>query len=103
MDILFKKNEEIKEDFSAKGLLEAKEKLDLMKLPAEQRKAYEAYQDDLHYQASMFESNYGEGYLDGVDENIRQTVLRMHKKGLDIEMIAEIAGIAQNDVKNILN
>jgi len=26
----------------------------------------------------------------------------MHKKGLDIEMIAEIAGIAQNDIKNIL-
>jgi predicted transposase/invertase (TIGR01784 family) len=86
-----------------------------MKLPAEQRQAYEAYQDDLHYQASMFESTYGEGYLDGVDkgiekgiekgktENIRQTVLRMHKKGLDIEMIAEIAGITQNDVKKILN
>ncbi len=113
--IFFLKNEEIKEGFSAKGLLEAKEKLDLMKLPAEQRKAYEAYQDDLHYQASMFESNYGEGYLDGVDkgmkkgmekgkiETIRETVLRMHKKGLDIEMIAEIAGITQNDVKNILN
>lgn len=55
----------------------------------------------------MFESSYGEGYLDGVDkgkiENICQTVLRMHKKGLGIEMIAEIAGIAQDDVKNILN
>jgi len=124
--IFFLKNEEIKEDFSAKGLLEAKEKLDLMKLPAEQRKAYEAYQDDLHYQASMFESSYGEGYLDGVDkgiekgiktgiekgiekgidkgklENIREIVLRMHKKGLDIEIIAEFAGITQNDVKNIL-
>jgi len=49
--------------------------------------------------ASMFESNYGEGYLDAIHE----TVLRMHKKGLDIEMIAEIAGIAQNDVKKILN
>ncbi len=97
--IFFLKNEEIKEDFSAKGLLEAKEKLDLMKLPPEQRQAYEIYQDDLHYQASMFESNYGEGYLDAIHE----TVLRMHKKGLDIEMIAEIAGIAQNDVKNILN
>jgi predicted transposase/invertase (TIGR01784 family) len=111
-------NEEIKEEFSAKGLIEAKEKLDLMKLPSEQRKAYEAYQDDLHYQASMFESSYGEGYLDGVDkgmkkgvekgiekgktETIRETVLRMHKKGLDIEIIAEIAGIKENDVKNIL-
>jgi predicted transposase/invertase (TIGR01784 family) len=100
--IYFLKNEEIKEDFSAKGLLEAKEKLDLMKLPPEQRQAYEAYQDDLHYQASMFESTYGEGYLDGVKEKIHDVVLRMHKQGLDIEIIAEIAGISQNEVKNIL-
>jgi predicted transposase/invertase (TIGR01784 family) len=100
--IYFLKNEEIKEGFSAKGLIEAKEKLDVMKLPAEQRKAYEAYQDDLHYQASMFESSYGEGYLDGIEKKLRKTILRMDEKGLDIQMIAEIAEITENDVKNIL-
>ena len=63
--IYFLKNEEIKESFTAKGLKEAAEKLSIMKLPEEEQKAYEHYKDDLHYQASMFESSYGDGYYEG--------------------------------------
>ncbi|MEE9339488.1 MAG: hypothetical protein V3U87_15555 [Methylococcaceae bacterium] len=36
-----------------------------MKLPEEKQKAYEHYKDDLHYQASMFESSFGDGYYEG--------------------------------------
>ncbi len=63
--IYFLKNEEIKASFTAKGLQEASEKLSIMKLPEEEQKAYEHYKDDLHYQASMFESSYGDGYYEG--------------------------------------
>jgi len=52
--VCFFKNEEIKDSFTAKGLKEAQEKLSIMKLPEEEQKAYEHYQDDLHYKASMF-------------------------------------------------
>jgi hypothetical protein len=41
-----------------------------MKLPEEEQKAYEQYQDDLHYQASMFESSYGDGYYVGVRREV---------------------------------
>jgi predicted transposase/invertase (TIGR01784 family) len=41
--IYFLKNAEIKPGFSAKGLKEANEKLDAMKLPEKERKAYDAY------------------------------------------------------------
>jgi predicted transposase/invertase (TIGR01784 family) len=41
--IYFLKNAEIKPSFSAKGLKEANEKLDTMKLPEKERKAYDAY------------------------------------------------------------
>ncbi len=68
--IYFLKNEEIKESFTAKGLKEAEEKLSIMKLPEEERKAYEHYKDDLHYQASMFESSYGDGYHVGKEEGV---------------------------------
>jgi len=51
--IYFLKNEEIKENFTAKGLKEAEEKLDIMKLPEDEQKAYEHYKDGLHYQASL--------------------------------------------------
>ena len=66
--IYFFKNEEIKDEFSAKGLKEAKQKLDIMKLPDAERQAYERYLDDLHYQASMVQSSYGIGILEGRKE-----------------------------------
>jgi len=56
---------EIKENFNAKGLKKAKEELSILKLPEEERIAYERYQDDLHYQASMVESSYTIGVIKG--------------------------------------
>jgi predicted transposase/invertase (TIGR01784 family) len=41
--VYFLKNAEIKPNFSAKGLKEANEKLDTMKLPEKERKAYDTY------------------------------------------------------------
>jgi conserved hypothetical protein (putative transposase or invertase) len=61
--IYFLKNEEIKDEFKARGLKEAKEKLNAMKLPEQERKEYERYLEDLHYQASMVESSYGIGEI----------------------------------------
>ena len=66
--IYFLKHGEIRDEFSARGLREAKDRLDIMKLPDGERQAYERYQDDLHYQASMVESSYGLGKLKGHEE-----------------------------------
>jgi len=66
--IYFLKNQEIKEGFKAKGLQKAKEVLDIIRLPEKERQAYERYSDDLHYQASMVESSYGIGRLEGREE-----------------------------------
>ena len=64
--IYFLKNEEIKGDFKAKGIKKAKQELDILKLSDEERRAYERYQDNLHYQASMVESTYTAGVNKGV-------------------------------------
>ncbi len=66
--VYFLKNEEVREEFSARGLQKAKEQLDIMKLPEKERTAYNRYVDDLHYQASMVESSYGIGHLNGRKE-----------------------------------
>ncbi|MDQ6976044.1 MAG: Rpn family recombination-promoting nuclease/putative transposase [Mariprofundaceae bacterium] len=63
--IYFLKNEEIKNEFTAKGLKEAKQMLDVMKLPASERHAFDFYTEERRYQASMFESSYGVGMLKG--------------------------------------
>ena len=112
--IYFLKNEEIKEDFTAKGLKEAKEKLGIMKLPEDEQKAYEHYKDDLHYQASMFESSFGDGYnegkaegkAEGIVEGINQTTkniaLNLVRKGTTIEIIAEVTGLPETEINQIL-
>ena len=117
--VYFLKNEEIKDSFTAKGLKEAREKLDIMKLPEEEQKAYDHYKEDLHYQASMFESSFGDGYGDGYKEGkdegriegkkegqqeaIKQMIIAMEQKKYTIEIMAEITGLPKAEIENILS
>ena len=108
--IYFLKNEEIKENFTAKGLKEAEEKLSIMKLPEDEQKAYEHYKDDLHYQASMFESSFGDGYYEGkaegkaegINEATKNIALNLAKEGTSIEIIAKVTGLPESGIKQIL-
>ncbi|MBF0627132.1 MAG: Rpn family recombination-promoting nuclease/putative transposase [Magnetococcales bacterium] len=63
--IYFLKNAEIRENFTARGLKKAKEVLDILRLSEEERNAYERYQEDLHFQASMVESTWVAGKIEG--------------------------------------
>ncbi len=104
--IYFLKNEEIKDSFTAKGLKEAQEKLKLMKLPEDEQQAYNHYQDDLHYQASMFESSFGDGHregrAEGEFEKARQIASRLSAQGMSTEEIAKITGLEMAEIKIIL-
>ena len=117
--IYFLKNEEIKENFTAKGLKEAEEKLSIMKLPEDEQKAYEHYKDDLHYQASMFESSFGDGYHEGevigiekgieigIEQGIEQTTktiaLKLIDQGTDIEIIADVTGLSVTAIEHLIS
>jgi len=124
--IYFLKHEEVMSNFTAKGLKEAEEKLSIMKLPEDERKAYENYQEDLHYQASMFESSYGDGYREGIVEGMekgiaegmkkgitegiekglnqaaRNIALNLSKQGVTIEVIKTATGLSESEIKQIL-
>lgn len=112
--IYFLKNEEIKENFTAKGLKEAEEKLSFMKLPEDEQKAYEHYKEDLRYQASMFESSFGDGYYEGkaegkaeglaegVNQTTKNIALNLAQEGTPIEMIAKVTGLSASDIKQLL-
>ncbi len=116
--IYFLKNEEIKDDFKAQGLKKAKQELDILKLPESERRAYEHYQDDLHYQASMVESTYTIGVMKGLEKGKQQGLQEGLKKGmekgekqkaieiakslldiLDIQTIAEKTGLSEAEIK----
>ncbi len=102
--IYFLKNEEIKEDFKARGLQKAKEQLDILKLPEQEQHAYARYSDDLHYQASMVESSYGVGRLKGRQEGREEERINMVTKLMDIlddHTIAEKTGLSLAEVQGI--
>ena len=103
--IYFLKNEWIKEGFTAKGLEQAKEKLDIMKMPEEDRVAYERYQKQLHHEASLYESTYILGQLEGREEGQKQKALetarKMREKGFALEQIAELTGLSLSELKEL--
>ncbi|MEA3465136.1 MAG: Rpn family recombination-promoting nuclease/putative transposase [Thermodesulfobacteriota bacterium] len=103
--IYFLKNEEIKEEFKAQGLTKAKRELDILKLPELERAAYERYQDDLHYQASMVESSYTVGTIDGKKEGIEQgrkeesiTIAKKLLDVLDVHTISAKTGLSESEI-----
>ena len=96
--IYFLKNEEIKDSFSAKGLKEAEEKLNVLKLPEDERRDYEHYQDNLHYQASMFESSFGDGYT----EAMQSAALKLIGTGAALETIVEVTGLSKARVEQMI-
>jgi len=102
--IYFLKNEEIREEFQAKGIRKAKQELDILKLSGQERLAYERYQSDLHYQASMVESSYTiglrKGEKKGRAEGKREIAIKLLASGsLEIEAIAEITGLSIEELQ----
>ena len=95
------------EGFRARGLQQAKEQLDILKLPEAERRAYERYQDDLHQQASMVESSYGWGMRQGRklghQEGQREERLRIARSLLDLiaddRLLAEKTGLSEAEAR----
>ncbi len=104
--VYFLKNEEIQENFTAKGLQEAKETLDVLKMKPQERLAYERHQEELHYQASMYQSTYvlgqlegrAEGRAEGRMEGVLSTAKTMKKMRLPAQTIAEATGLSAAEI-----
>jgi predicted transposase/invertase (TIGR01784 family) len=85
-----------------------------MKLPEEERKAYEVYQEDLHYQASMFESSYGDGYYEGkvegraegkaegIDQATKNIAFNLIKQGMAIDQVVMVTGLSESAINELL-
>ena len=99
--VYFLKNSEVKDNFKAKGLKEASEVLDIMRLPKDDEYGYNRYLDSLHLKASEIfslqteaefkvrESNSIEIAENGIIEGFDNSVIHRMTK-LSIEKIEEI-------------
>ena len=111
--IYFFKNETIKDEFTARGLKEAREELDMMKLGEEERHEYEAYLESLRYQASMFESSYKVGEMKGEKKGEKKGLEIGEKKGkrdmakflkdngVDTDIIIKSSGLSREEIEKL--
>ena len=101
--IYFLKNNEVKDEFKAKGLAEAKEVLDIMRLNKEQQYGYNRYLDYLHVKASEVLSLQIEAE-DKIrkDEKIK-FAKKLIKRKLTNEEIAEDTGLTVEQIEQIRN
>jgi hypothetical protein len=103
--IYFLKNAEIKPTFSAKGLKEANEKLDTMKLPEKDRKAYDKYLNHLMSIASRnhtIEIDAKEIIKKAQEEKEIEFVLRLHGKGIQSPEISDLTGLPLERILQII-
>ncbi len=92
--IYFLKNEEIKDEFKAKGIQKAKESFSVLSMSDEELRAYNRYQDSLRDEASYVETNYEFPYAEGVEKGKLEVAKRLVNKGMSAEDAAEVAGIS---------
>lgn len=109
--IYFLKNSEIKDEFSAKGLNEAREKLDEVNLTAEEWPSYKIYLNHCHDEASFafnakveleYERILGrtEGQEKGKIEGKIETAKELLKEGIPIELILKVTQLKKEDLLN---
>jgi predicted transposase/invertase (TIGR01784 family) len=103
--IYFLKNSEVKDEFKAKGLAEAKEVLDVMRLDREQQYGYNRYLDYLHLKASEALSLKTEAEEKiRKDENLKKAVeiaKNLISLGLDNATIAKGTGLPLEQIETL--
>jgi len=109
--IYFLKNSEIKDEFSAQGLAEAKERLREEYLSVEERATYRRYLKDKQYENSIISTAKAEAELmgwkrgkqegeqEGKQEEKQSIAKAMKKAGSPIEFIAQVTGLSLDDVE----
>ncbi len=99
--VYFLKTEKIQPTFTAQGIRSAAKKLDILSLTEEERNAYERYEENTHYEASMHESHYGRGKLEGDELATHRIAKSMLKRGVEIDLIMEDTGLKREEIEKI--
>jgi predicted transposase/invertase (TIGR01784 family) len=102
--IYFLKNGEVREGFTAKGLSEAKEKLDEMKMSNEERAAYQKYLKRLRDIASEQHTKMADAeelIMKGRRESQLEIAKEMKTLGLSIEIISKSTGLSYKEIEGL--
>jgi predicted transposase/invertase (TIGR01784 family) len=107
--IYFFKTEEIKDEFNAKGIKQAKKELTILNLSVSERKEYERFIEQERYEESLIVSNYRVGELkgeikgkaEGKMEQQLETARKCLRKGMNVEEIADLTGLSKQEIEKL--
>ena len=101
--IYFLKNSEVKDEFRAKGLKQAREVLDIMRLENDDKYGYNRYLDSLHLKASEIYSLQTEAEFKVRDEEKVEIAKNGIKLNLPNEIISEMTGLSIEKIIELKN
>jgi len=110
--INFLKNEEISDATQAKGLLKAKEELDYLKMDKQEQLKYNAHEEEIRREASIYESTYVIGKIEGHREGrkeaeekarakLRSMVESLLKSNVNKETIQSSTGLTDRELADL--
>lgn len=99
--IYYFKNNEIKDNFNAKGIGKAKELWRVDSLPEEERKRYLKHIEDLHYSSSMAWTMKVDAEDKLKKERTIEIAREMKKNGISLELIAKSTNLSLQEIENI--
>jgi len=99
--IYFLKNNEVKDEFKAKGLKEAGVVLDIMRLEKEEEYGYNRYLDSLHLKASELFTLQTEAEFKAKDERSVEIALNSLIEGLDNLTISKITKLTLEKIEEL--
>ena len=105
--VYFLKNSEVKDYFKAKGLKEANEVLDIMRLEKEDQYGYNRYLDSLHLKASELFSLQTEAEFKVREDESKRKIFEFVKngiaKGYNNEIISDLTGLTIEKIQELRN
>jgi len=99
--IYYFKNNEIRDDFTAQGMDKARELWRVDNLSEDDHKKYLKHLDNLHYHASMEWTLKVEAEDKIKKQRDKEIAKGMIKKGLETELIKELTGLNENEIKGL--
>ena len=99
--LYFLSTSDIPDDADAPGLPEAREKLEIIRMNREERRAYDNYLLDRAILKNTMITAAGEGVIEGKQKGLLQAASNMKKAGEPIEKIMLYTGLSKEDIEKI--
>jgi predicted transposase/invertase (TIGR01784 family) len=100
--IYYLKNNAIPDEFTARGLSEAREVLQLNPLSKEEHQSYIRHVDQMVFERSVLETSKAEGEAEGLAKGLAKAVEIGRKAGFPAETIAAITGLTPEEINAML-